>query len=98
MIWHGSYAGTTPEVAMRLIEADELERFKESLKSRSCSFADFELHDLDMTDPKSDELWPIKGCIETQRKSNHVVREYATGDGTSWVSAFEKDLDTGRFG
>jgi hypothetical protein len=90
--------GQQPEAAMRLIEADELERFTEILKNRSCSFADFELHDLDMTDPKSDELWPMKGYVEIQRKSKDVIREYAIGDGTSWVSAFEKDLDTGRFG
>lgn len=83
---------------MRLIEADELQEFSEILKSRSCSPADFELHELDMTDPKSDELSPLKGCVEIRRKSNDVVREYATGDGTSWVSAFEKDLGIGRFG
>lgn len=83
---------------MRLIEADELQEFSEILKSRSCSLADFELHELDMTDPKSDELSPLKGCVEIRRKSNDVVREYATGDGTSWVSAFEKDLGIGRFG
>lgn len=82
---------------MRLVEADELRQFSEILKSRSCSFEDFELLELDMTDPKSDELLPIKGYVEIHRKSNDVVREYVTGDGASWVSAFEKDLDTGRF-
>jgi hypothetical protein len=83
---------------MRLIEADELKQFSDILKSRSCSFTDFELYELDMTDPKSDELSPIKGCVEIRRKSNDVVREYATGDGTSWVSVFEKDLGAGCFG
>jgi hypothetical protein len=83
---------------MRLIEGDELRQFSEILKSRSCSLADFELQELDLTDPKSDELSPLKGCVEIRRKSNDVVREYATGDGTSWVSAFENDLSTGRFG
>lgn len=82
---------------MRLVEADELRQFSEILKSRSCSFEDFELLELDMTDPKSDELLPIKGCVKIRRKSNDVVREYVTGDGASWVSAFEKDLDTGHF-
>jgi hypothetical protein len=83
---------------MRLIEADELRQFSEILKNRSCSLEDFELHELDTTDPKSDELWPLKGYVEIRRKSNDVVREYVTGDGTSWVSAFENDLGTGRFG
>jgi len=92
------HAGTPWEDAMRLIEADELRQFSEILKSRCCSFADFELHELDMTDPKSDELSPMKGCVEIRRKSNDAVREYTTGDGTSWVSAFEKDLQAGRFG
>jgi hypothetical protein len=82
---------------MRLIEADELREFSRVLESRSCSGADFELTELDITDPKSDELLPIKGYVEVRRTSNNVVREYATGDGTSWVSVFEKDLGTGRF-
>jgi hypothetical protein len=98
MVRHGLDAGTTREAAMRLLEADELRQFSEILKGRSCSFEDFELRELDMTDPKSDELLPIKGYVEIHCKSNDVVREYATGDGTSWVSAFEKDLGTGRFG
>jgi hypothetical protein len=83
---------------MRLIEADELRQFSEILMSRSCSVADFELRELDMTDPKSDELSPLKGSVEIRRKSTDVAREYATGDGTSWVAAFEKDLGAGRFG
>lgn len=83
---------------MRPIEADELRQFSKILKSRSCSLADFELQELDVTDPQSDELPPLKGYVEIRRKSNDVVREYATGDGTSWVSAFEKDLGTVRFG
>jgi hypothetical protein len=85
------------EEAMRLIETDELRKFSEILKSKSCSFAEFELYELDITDPKSDELSPLKGYVEIRRKSNDAVREYLTGDGTSWVSAFEKDLGAGRF-
>lgn len=83
---------------MKLIEADELRQFSEILKSRSCSLEDFELDELDTTDPKSDELSPLKGYVAIRRKSNNVVREYVIGDGTSWVSAFENDLGTGRFG
>jgi len=98
MVLNNIHAATPREDAMRLIEADELRQFSEILKSRSCSFADFELHELDMTDPKSDELSPIKGYVEIRRKSNDAVREYAAGDGTSWVSVFEKDLGAGRFG
>jgi hypothetical protein len=85
------------EEAMRLIEADELRQYSQVLKSRSCSPADFELAELDTTDPKSDELLPLKGYVEIRRKSNDVVRAYATGDGTSWVAMFEKDFGTGRF-
>jgi hypothetical protein len=88
----------TGRQAMRLIEADELRQFSEILKNRSCSLDDFELHELDTTDPKSDELSPLKGYVEIRRKSNDVVREYVTGDGTAWVSAFENDLGIGRFG
>jgi hypothetical protein len=100
LAWSGIaiHAGTPREKAMRLIDADELRQFSEILKNRSCSLADFELHELDMTDPKSDELSPMRGYVEIRRKSNDAAREYTTGDGTSWVSAFEKDLGSGRFG
>lgn len=82
---------------MRLIEAVELREFSDILRRRSCSVTDFELYELDTTDPKSDELSPIKGYVEIRRKFNNAVREYATGDGTSWVSVFEKDLGAGCF-
>lgn len=83
---------------MTLIEADELRQFSEILKNRCFTFADFELNELDTTDPKSDELSPIKGFVEIRRKSNNAIREYTTGDSTTWVSSFAKDLDAGHFG
>lgn len=83
---------------MRLIEPDELNQFAEILKRRSCSLADFELHERDITDPKSDELTPMKGYVEIHRKSSNAVREYPTGDGSAWVADFERDLAAGHFG
>ena len=83
---------------MRLIEQDELKRFSEILESRSCSLADFELREADVTDPLSDELLPLKGYVEIRRLSTNMAREYPTGDGTTWVSDFERDLACGHFG
>ena len=74
MVLINIHAATPREEAMRLIEADELREFSEILKNRSCSLEDFELHELDTTDPKSDELSPLKGYVEIRRKSNDVVR------------------------
>jgi hypothetical protein len=83
---------------MQLIEPDELLRFAASLSKRSWSLADFELRDVDITDPGSDELLPMKGYVEVCRKSNGAVREYPTGDGTVWVVGFDRDLACGYFG
>ena len=82
---------------MSVIEPDEMKRFAEVLHARSCDAADFELTDVDVTDPGSDELLPIKGYVEIRRRSTDRYREYPTGDGTAWVPAFERDLLAGRF-
>lgn len=82
---------------MKLIEPDELRQCSEILQRRSWSMADFTLRETDVTDPGSDELLPIKGYVEIRRTSNDRYREYATGDGTSWVLAFERDLAGGHF-
>jgi hypothetical protein len=83
---------------MKLIELDELQHFSNVLASNSCSSEDFELQEMDLTDPKSDELLPIKGYVEVRRMSNNFAMAYPIGDGSAWVRAFEKDLHKGSFG
>jgi hypothetical protein len=83
---------------MKLIELDELQHFSKVLASNSCAPEDFELKELDLTDPKSDELLPMKGYVEVRCKSNNSAMAYPTGDGSTWVRAFEKDLHNGAFG
>jgi len=83
---------------MVLIEPDELRYFLDILASRSCSADDFELRERDLTDPKSDELCPMKGYVNIRRISNNAAADYPTGDGSSWVGDFGRDLRAGRFG
>jgi len=83
---------------MELIEPDEMQRFSEVLRLRTLDPSDFDLRQTDVTDPGSDELLPMKGYVEIYRKSNARCREYPTGDGSGWVSAFERDLQGGWFG
>jgi len=83
---------------MELIEPDEMKRFSKILRLRTLNPTDFELRQTDVTDPGSDELLPMKGYVEISRKSNAICREYPTGDGSVWVSAFERDLLGGWFG
>lgn len=83
---------------MELIEPDEMLRYGQVLRAWSCDPADFELHEVDTTDPCSDELYPIKGYVDILRNSTAQRREYPTGDGTAWVETFERDLAAGRFG
>lgn len=83
---------------MELIEPDEMRRYVQVLSAWPCDPADFELHEVDTTDPVSDELYPFKGYVSIVRKSTARCREYPTGDGTAWVPAFERDLMAGMFG
>lgn len=83
---------------MELIEPDELLRYGQVLSAWSCDPADFELHEVDTTDPCSDELYPFKGYVDILRRSTAQRREYPNGDGTTWVAAFERDLAAKRFG
>lgn len=83
---------------MGLIEPDEMRLYAEVLNARSWNPADFELREVDVTDPGGDELLPIKGYVEVRYRPTACCREYPTGDGTAWVPAFERDLIAGRFG
>lgn len=83
---------------MELIEPDELRRYLDTLARWSYSADDFELFEQDLTDPKSDELCPLKGCVRVHRKSNDAAADYPIGDACSWVENFDRDLGAGRFG
>lgn len=82
---------------MGLIEADETRRYLEVLRVRSIDPEDFELLEVDLTDPGSDELLPVKGYVDVRCKSTGCRREYPIGDATAWVLAFERDLLAGHF-
>lgn len=82
---------------MSLIEPDEMRRFADVLQAHCLDAKDFDLHEVDTSDPLSDELLPIKGYVEIRCRSTDRCREYPTGDGTAWVQAFERDLFGGRF-
>jgi hypothetical protein len=75
---------------IKMIELDELQHFSKVLASNSCSPEDFELQKLDLIDPKSGELLPTKGYVEVRRQSNNSAMACSTGDGSTWVQAFER--------
>jgi len=83
---------------MELIEPDEMRRYAYILNAGSCNVGDFELYEVDTTDPMSDELLPIKGYVHVLCRSTAFWKEYPIGDGTAWVSAFERDFVAGKFG
>lgn len=82
---------------MGLIEPDEMRRYLEVLAMRSMDPLDFELLEVDLTDPASDELSPMKGYVDIRCRSTGRRREYPIGDATAWVPAFERDLLAGHF-
>ncbi len=82
---------------MELIERDELLDFQEILQRKHLPVADFELREIDTTDPKTDEIFALQGFLTVLRRSNRREKQYPIGDGTAWVSLFQKDLDEGFF-
>ncbi len=83
---------------MELIEASEMLDFLATLQRKHLTAADFELREIDTTDPKTDEIYALCGSLTVIRKSNRRERQYPIGDGTAWVPEFQKDLERGRFG
>jgi hypothetical protein len=82
---------------MELIEQDEMNDFLAILKNHHIDIADFSFSEIDTTDPKSDEIYPLQGLLTVTRKSSGKWKQYAIGDGSAWVSLFQKDLDEGAF-
>ena len=58
----------------------------------------YKLHEVDRTDPCSDEFYPFKGEVDICPFSTAQRKEYPAGDRAAWVEAFERDLVAGRFG
>lgn len=82
---------------MELIEQDELADFQAILRNHGIDIADFSFSEIDTTDPKSDEIFALQGSLIVTRKSSGHWKQYSIGDGTTWVSLFQKDLDQGAF-
>lgn len=83
---------------MKLIEPDEMDDFQAVLRTRQLPADDFELHQVDTTDPKTDEIFGLTGFVTVARKSSGHKQQYPIGDGSSWVTEFERDLLRGVFG
>lgn len=83
---------------MELIEGDEMACFRRVLSDKSLDVADFELREVDVTDPKTDEIEALQGLVTVLRKSTRATRQYRLGDKTEWVGHFQRDLNDGVFG
>lgn len=82
---------------MKLIEPDEKNDFHAILLAQHLAADDFELHEVDTTDPKTDEIFALAGFVTVSRKSTGRKKQYPTGDGSIWVAEFERDLLQGAF-
>lgn len=82
---------------MKLIEPDEKSDFHAVLQAQHLAAGDFELHEVDTTDPKTDEVLGLTGFVTVSRKSSGRKKQYPTGDGSTWVAEFERDLLQGAF-
>ena len=82
---------------MRLLELRELDEFRAVLARHQLFPQDFDLTEVDTTDPKSDELLGLQGMVTVTRIQTRRSHDYCTGDGTDWVGQFARDLDAGRY-
>ncbi|AXW61197.1 MULTISPECIES: transcriptional regulator [Ralstonia] len=82
---------------MRLIEPDEQREFLATLQRNGQAEDDFELLEVDTTDPKGDENLGLQGYVTVTRLSTKITREYPLGDGADWVQHFRKDIEAGTF-
>ena len=82
---------------MKLIEPGEQKDFHAVLQARHLAADDFELHEVDTTDPKTDEILGLTGFVTVSRKSSGRKTQYPIGDGSTWVAEFERDLMRGAF-
>lgn len=82
---------------MKLIEPDEEEDFEALLALHNLTRDDFELSEIDTTDPKTDEIFALMGTLTVARKSTGKEKQYPIGDGSVWVTEFERDMVEGFF-
>lgn len=82
---------------MRLIEPEEMNDFRSVLRKFNLSEKDFDLKETDTTDPKTDETLALTGFVTITRKSTGREKEYAIGDGSTWLSQFRRDVERGTF-
>ncbi|MEA3088646.1 MAG: hypothetical protein QOC89_6343 [Paraburkholderia sp.] len=82
---------------MRLIEPDEHQDFLSAVQGRGLAEDDFEVQEMDTTDPKGDENFGLQGCVTVTRLSTNITREYPIGYETDWTQHFRQDLEAGVF-
>ena len=83
---------------MKLIEPDELNEFHAVLTRFNLPTDDFDLREIDTTDPKTDEIFALTGFVIITRISTDQQKEYPIGDGSKWVEEFQTDVAEKLFG
>ena len=79
----------------RSISKSEIEDCESACRKHGLDFSEFSLREHDVTEPK-EGVYYINGQITFSR--NGASRTYKTGNGTSWPSNFENDVQSGIFG
>lgn len=82
---------------MKLIEPDEMAGFEAVLVRYHLDKDDFELKEIDTTDPKTDEIFALTGTLTVTQKSTGRQKQYPIGDGSTWVAEFQRDVVEGQF-
>lgn len=82
---------------MELIEPDEKTEFDAVLARYHLDKDDFELSEVDTTDPKTDEIFALTGTLTVMQRSTARQKQYSIGDGSTWTAEFQRDVVQGYF-
>ncbi len=83
---------------MPLITDSEMEDFDAAILEAGFEVDDFNVIPLE-DEPTAKEQHPITGTVTVQRKStDDEAITYSAGHLSTWVKAFEADLQAGKFG
>lgn len=95
---HGQTRGRRVGRIMTLIEPSEMAEFRSVLLRHGISPGDVELSEMNVSDPKSDEVLAQRATLSVTRLSTRRTHDYAVGDGTTWIRDFAAALERGMFG
>jgi hypothetical protein len=82
--------------ALKLLGQDEIDDARALMREKGFDAAEFEISQ--RTNSPGSGATPVTGTVTLTRSAGRGTRVYEAGNSTSWLTAFERDLEFGAFG